>query len=466
MSGIGTIARYEDGPTACVASPKVMKNIVKELKSARAISSHEVRLAARMGLAPSDALSAVGFNDGIIYPPGYAPEKQDKQDKKMLSLAGTMALAPTPTRKLHALALLVDFSDNKGTRPAAEFQKLLFDAANPNSLTSYYKELSGGDLEVSGEAIGYVRAPKPYTFYTAGDSGTGSSFPQNTPGLLVDALTTFCTSDDLKRFDSDGDGFVDGIFLIHAGGGAEAEPDPIKRKDMIWSHKWTLPTPFANSGVKVFAYSTEPEDGHVGVFCHEFGHVLGLPDLYDTSYRSEGVGGWCLMGAGSWGGGGDKPTRMSCWCLNKLGWIKPTNVRGAKSLVIPTLELDPTACYRLWTGGAAGPEYFLIENRQQTGRDSALPGKGLALWHIDERQSGNTNPLAYLVGLVQADGKQELEKNRNRGDDGDLFPGSAGVTSASDTTTPNTRANDGSVTGVKLTSIAQVGANIKVKVKT
>ena len=101
----------------------------------------------------------------------------------------------------------------------------------------------------------------------------------------------------MKRFDTDDDGFVDGIFLIHAGGGAEAEPNPTKRKDMIWSHKWTLPTPFSNSGVKVYAYSTEPEDGHVGVFCHEFGHVLGLPDLYDTTYRSEGVGIWCLMGA-------------------------------------------------------------------------------------------------------------------------------------------------------------------------
>ena len=202
---------------------------------------------------------------------------------------------------------------------------------------------------VSGAAI-----VKSNCLYTNGQSGTGNSFPQNTPGLLQDALTVFTSSKSLAPYDTDGDGFVDGIFLIHADCGAEAEPNAAKRKDMIWSHKWTLPTPFVKNGVKVFAYSTEPADGKVGVCCHEFGHVLGLPDLYDTSNRSEGVGDWCLMGGGSWGNGGANPTRMSCWCLQKLGWIKPTAHTGTKTLTIPTLETDPKACYRLSTGGATG----------------------------------------------------------------------------------------------------------------
>src|SRR5262245_18727617 len=152
---------YEWGPTRCVAHPKVMKNIVKELRSARALSSHEVRLAARMGLAPSDAVSMMGFNDGVIYPTDYTPPPIARG----LSLSSSMAMAQTPTRKLHALALLVDFSDNEGTRPATDFQDLLFNPDNPSSLTSYYKTLSEGQLEVTGEAIGYVRAPQPYTYY-------------------------------------------------------------------------------------------------------------------------------------------------------------------------------------------------------------------------------------------------------------------------------------------------------------
>lgn len=455
-------SRYEDGPSVCCAHPKVMKKIHQELRAARAVSAHEARLASMMGLAPAGTSNMIGFNDGIVYPPEAAAMTAPARGR---SLAPTLALAPQPVRKLHALALLVDFSDNKGVRPAADFQKMLFDPTNPNSMTSYYKTISGGALQVSGDVKGYVRAPKPYTFYTNGQSGTGNTFPRNTPGLLQDALTVFCASNSLTPFDTDGDGFVDGIFLIHAGGGAEAEPNATKRKNMIWSHKWVLPTPFVNNGVSVFAYSTEPEDGKVGVFCHEFGHVLGLPDLYDTSNRSEGVGDWCLMGGGSWGGGGATPTRMSCWCLTKLGWAKPKVHTGTKTLTLPTMAIDPKACYRLWTGGAAGPEYFLIENRQATGMDQALPGSGLALWHIDERQSGNTNPLAYMVGLVQADGLQELEQAINRGEAGDLFPGSAAVTSISDATNPSTRSHGGAATGVKITSIKVVGDKIRARVK-
>jgi immune inhibitor A len=453
---------YSDGPSVCAPNPKVMKNIKKELVAARAISAHEARLASFMGLAPAGVSNVTGFNDGLIYPPGMGPQTAPK---KGMSLSLSSSLASTATRKLHALALLVDFSDNKGTRPAAEFQKMLFDSTNPNSMTSYYNKLSGGALQVTGDVKGYVRAPKPYNFYTAGQSGTGNNFPQNAPGLLQDALTVFTSGNSLAPYDTDGDGFVDGIFLIHAGGGAEAEQNAAKRKDMIWSHKWTLPTPFVSNGVKVFAYSTEPEDGKVGVFCHEFGHVLGLPDLYDTSNRSEGVGSWCLMGGGSWGNNGANPTRMSCWCLSRLGWVKPTTVTGTKTISLPTLEVDPSACYRLWTAGATGPEYFLIENRQTTGMDKYLPGSGMALWHIDERQSSNTNPLAYMVGLVQADGLQQLEKGINPGDAGDLFPGTNNVTGVSDTTTPNTRANDGTASNVKISAIAAVGDKISAKVK-
>jgi immune inhibitor A len=300
-----------------------------------------------------------------------------------------------------------------------------------------------------------VRAPQPYSYYAASESGTGSNYPQNTPGLLNDTLTIFCQNDNLTRFDTDKDGFVDAIFLIHAGRGAEAEPNSTKRKNMIWSHKWTLPQPFVNRGVKVFAYTIGPEDGRVGVFSHEFGHVLGLPDLYDRTYRSHGIGDWCLMAGGSWGDEGNRPTRMSCWCLSKLGWIEPeVVVTGNKSLQLNTLEEKKTECYRLWTKGAIGPEYFLLENRQAKGLDAALPGSGLAVWHIDERQLNNDNPLAYLVALLQADGKKDLELLKNSGDDSDLFPGDKGVVALDDNTTPSTRSNVGSPSHVALTNIA------------
>jgi immune inhibitor A len=443
------------GATACRAHPKVLKNIAKQLEDHNVISAQELQIARRTRMvATTNPVAWPGFNDGIFFPyelstggPG-APRVIPKA-----AVASVTSKRPKK-RKVHAIALLVDFSDNKGKRRAEDFEKLLFDKANPNSMTNFYRQLSYGALDLTGEVIGYVRAPQPYSYYTGSESGTGTNYPNNTPGLLHDALTIFCRSDNLARFDADDDGFVDAIFLIHAGRGAEAESNPAKRKNMIWSHKWTLPQPFVHQGVKVFAYSTEPEDGRVGIFSHEFGHLLGLPDLYDTTFRSHGIGDWCLMAGGSWGGKGNRPSRMSCWCLSKLGWIKPKVVTKKKSIQLNTLEEKKTECYRLWTKGASGPEYFLLENRQAKGLDAALPGSGLAVWHIDERQSDNDNPLAYLVALLQADGNKDLELLKNSGDTGDLFPGDKRVVAIDDNTTPSTRSNTGSPSRVALTNIA------------
>jgi len=138
-------------------------------------------------------------------------------------------------------------------------------------------------------------------------------------------------------------------------------------------------------------------------------------------------------------------------------------VTRKKSLQLNTLEGKKTECYRLWTKGAIGPEYFLLENRQATGLDAALPGSGLAVWHIDERQSNNDDPLAYLVALLQADGKKDLELLKNSGDDGDLFPGDKRVAALDDNTTPSTRSNMGSPSRVALTNIAMSGGIVTLR---
>jgi immune inhibitor A len=453
-----------EGPTACMAHPKVVANIRQLVRGAKVLSTADARLAQNMGLLDIPSIGRAGWNDGVIYPPDDAPAPTRGR-----TLAPTRRLAMAKAvGKMHCLVLLVDFSDNPGRTPPAHYEKLLFDASDPDSMTSFYRELSYGKLEVTGQVVGWIRAPRPYSFYVDNQSGTGTTFPKNTPGLLQDALAAYAQTNSLAPFDLNADGFVDGLFLVHAGEGAEVQATPAKRKAMIWSHKWTLPRPFVDHGVKAYAYFTAPEDGRLGVFSHEFGHFIGLPDLYDTSYRSRGIGDWCLMAGGSWGGGGSTPARLSAWCLATLGWITPRNVKATANYKIDTLAKDKTDCLRVWTGGQAGPEYFLLENRQQTGRDVALPGSGLAVWHIDERQGDNTNPIAYRVALVQADGKRELELNVNDGDAGDLFPGTGKVTSVKDTGAfaPSTRANDGSGTGVALTAIksgqGKVGFRVKV----
>jgi immune inhibitor A len=249
---------------------------------------------------------------------------------------------------------------------------------------------------------------------------------------------------------------VDAFIVIHAGTGGEASGN----SGDIWSHKWVLASQQNADGTKVYGYLTIPEDAKIGVSAHELGHLLfGFPDLYDTDNTSEGIGNWCLMAGGSWGGGGDIPVHPSAWCKVNQGWAGVTNVTTNGPATIPDVKTSRTV-HRLWKDGAAGPEYFLVENRQQTGYDASLPAGGLLVWHIDDAQPSNTDETHYKVALVQADGRRDMELNRNRGDAGDPYPGSASNTSFSSSSTPNSHAYSGADTCVSITSITAAGASM------
>ena len=419
----GPSGTYADGPTACAPHPRVIANIKKQIAKAKILSAADARIAALAGMLGTPLENRTGFNDGVIYPPDTEAGVPLSGAKKKRRVSRAHAL-PTGTQILNCLVLLVDFSDNRGTKAAAHYEKLLFDKADTNSMASFYSDLSYGQLQVTGTVVPWIRAAKPYGYYTNGASGTGS-YPQNTPGLLEDVLNKWTSrrGNSIKPFDVNGDGYLDGLFLIHAGRGAETLASPAARKDAIWSHKWT--------------------------------------------HRSHGIGDWCLMAGGSWGGDGSTPARLSGWCLERLTWITPTKVTSAGALTLDTLANKKTECYRIAAGPAAKNEYILIENRQKTGRDAALPGHGLAVWHIDDTQSNNDNPLAYKVALVQADGRRDLELLKNDGDAADLFPGSMGVTSVSGSRAmhPHLRANNGAATSVSLTAISETRGMVKVKVK-
>jgi immune inhibitor A len=366
---------------------------------------------------------------------------------------------------MKCLVVLIDFSDNVGKRPAEEFRAMLFsqNQSSPASMRDYYAENSRGQLDLDGQVVGWLRMPHPYAYYAAGKSGTSpDDYPHNAQKMAEDAVLLAANQVSFADFDGDGDGFLDGLFLIHAGEGAETDVNEATRGDKIWSHQWNLTAPFKSQGVSVYAYCTEPEDGRLGVFCHEFGHMLGLPDLYDTTNRSHGVGAWCVMGAGSWNDNGLTPAHFCAWAKARLGWLRPKVVREAGSLALESVAAPHNGdVYRLWTGGGTGLEYFLLENRQLVGFDRELPGPGLLIWHIDETRDNNDNPGAYLVALVQADGLFHLERNKNRGDAADPFPGSGGNHRFDDKSTPHSRANLGGSTGVAVTKIKVDGTSLR-----
>jgi len=272
------------------------------------------------------------------------------------------------------------------------------------SVRDYYREVSGNQFDIDGVVTRWYTAPHPYSYYVDAFNGFGDP-PHNAQQMAHDAVVLADQDYDLRQFDNDGpdgtpdsgddDGFVDGLFVVHAGPGAEETGLDTD----IHSHKWTLDTIYLsgdigfNGAIKVSAYTTEPEKwaglvphtspnliASIGTFCHEFGHVLGLPDLYDTSglpTSSEGTGEWDLMGSGNFSHApgdtlGTSPSHMSAWSKQKLGLITPINVSADQ--VGATLAPVETGgnVYRLWTNGDNVGEYFLIENRQPIGFDRGL----------------------------------------------------------------------------------------------
>ena len=447
----------EDGERCMVAPcPELADKLKKELTTMRGKAKEFM---ASFQIRASEPRHD-GFNDGMIFPPEDYPLGASP------SMIRGAAAERAPLRGVvRVIVVLVDFSDKPMTQTAAHFEQLFFSTGviPTKSVREYFTDVTRGLVNIQGQVVGPFRMPKTLAQYAHGASGTGSPLP-NARTMARDAVLASNASVNFGLYDNDGNGYVDAFIVVHAGAGAEVTGSP----GDIWSHKWTVDGGAMNvDGTKIYAYLTVPEDSKIGVCCHELGHLLfGFPDLYDTDYTSEGIGNWCLMAGGSWGGGGNTPVHPSAWCKANQGWATVTNVttNGAKNIADVK---DSGKIYRLWKSGAASSEYFLVENRQKTGFDTSLPAGGLLIWHIDDSVSGNTNEAHYKVALMQADGKRDLELDHNRGDGGDPYPGSSGNTTFNNTSTPNSQSYSGANTCVAVTGIGPSGpvisANLRVK---
>ncbi len=356
-----------------------------------------------------------------------------------------------------AIVILVDFSDNVYLSGFAagepeQFDSILFSDRqtdsifNPSgSMTDYYMEVSHGQFYIQGDIYGWYRMPNTYAYYENGDDGLTKG-----PELARHAVDAAeADGVDFSLYDSNNDGHCDGLIIIHAGRGAE------EGGFGIWSHKANLSPAVLLDGVLLSNYNMNPEEtgstnslSHIGVVVHEYGHFLGLPDLYDIDYQpttSDGLGRWSLMASGNYLGGSKKPAHLDAWCKAQVGFISFTNVdANMDSAIIPAAEYNPVA-YRLRNSFTPLNEYWIVENRQKTGFDIDLPGSGLCIYHVDlAAQPQNNDPFRYYVALEQADGKNDLAfTNNNVGDAGDPFPGSTNNRNFHTFSNPNSLTNVG-----------------------
>jgi immune inhibitor A len=459
LAGITRIyqaARDSDDGTRCMvaANPELRERIKTVMKSLAATGGLPTALSLR-----ASEPRALGFNDGVIVPPeqfplGAAPS---------VIRAAAAARPSGPLRgTVRVIVVLVDFSDKPMTQTAKHFEDLFFSQGvlPTKSVREYYSDVTHGLIDIQGNVVGPFRLPQKVKDYAHGASGTGAALP-NAGTMARDAALAADPAVDFTPFDNDGNGFVDAFIVIHAGEGGEETGN----SDDIWSHKWLLDGgALAVDNTKIFAYLTVPENCKIGVCAHELGHLLfGFPDLYDTDSSSEGIGNWCLMAAGSWGGGGDTPVHPSAWCKANQGWVTVDNRKQDGALTIPDVKASDTV-FRLWKNGTAGNEYFLLENRQQTGFDASLPGGGLLIWHIDEAQATNTDENHYKVALMQADGKRDLEHNANRGDAGDPYPGTGNNKTFNATSKPSSKSYANVDSRVAVTAISGSGATMTAQI--
>jgi immune inhibitor A len=257
----------------------------------------------------------------------------------------------------------------------AHYQDLMFGSGE--SFKDFYLKQSNGRFLAKGDVSDWVKVPYNEARYGSNqfsDSSTYWPFVRDTGNAWYDAQKAAGKSDaeiktylaqfdkvDRYDFDKDGDfnepdGYIDHFQAIHAGEGEEAGGGA-QGADAIWSHRWyaysNAPegpagnqaggTQIGNTGMWIGDYTTEPENGGLGVFAHEFGHDLGLPDLYDTAGGDNGTGFWTLMSGGSWlnhgiDSIGTTPGYMGPWEKLQLGWLDFTSVPFGTDM---TVKLGP-----------------------------------------------------------------------------------------------------------------------------
>lgn len=417
-------------------------------------------------------------------------------------------LNTAPTQKI--LVLFANFSTLPPGGPAARLPLAYFDdmlfgtfydppeyAPYPGhptdrTLYNYYQEVSYGQVSVVTmnlpSLLGWTQTGEPYDHYCKADGvhdyGFGP-YPNNVPGLVIDIVNAADGVIDFSPYAVAGE--VPNLFVVFAGTGAEWSADP----SLIWSHSWNLTYgapgagPLIVDGVKIDNYAVMPEVGGnltayygnptgpypptVGVYAHEYGHVLGLPDQYDYGYESNGTGIYSLMADGSWNQypgaaifSGNSPAHLDAWSKYRLGFLTPIEITDPTAVTLPAAETSPVV-YKMAVPNSAGKEYFLLENRQPVGFDEYFKLRnvhGLAIYHIDDavlsRNYGRCNEAEnwkefrsegwkkawtgerhYAVSIIQADDMWSLEHGTGIGYRGDLYPGPLNVTRFGNGTFPN-----------------------------
>jgi len=318
--------------------------------------------------------------------------------------------------------LLVEYQDIPFRLPAADIDSLFNAKYRPQgSVKTYFTTQSDSTYIPRFDIYGPVKVSK----------GT-QSYAKNASSLVVEACQLMNDSIDFTIYDTDGNGVVDLVFVIYAGPPASDEnyidPTWLNPSDLIWPHYSHVSSSAKFDGKSLSDYEVSSEltgvysnadtavISDLGLACHEFGHGLGLPDLYSTDQNSvhKTLGEWDIMDYGCYS---PLPANYTIYERWFMGWTTPRLINQAEDVTMRALTDGGEGLMITATGQSnldglsPNPkEFWLLENRQQTSWDQTIPGHGLVIYHINyDASTWSSNTINYSrtnmhFDLIEADG--------------------------------------------------------------
>ncbi len=374
--------------------------------------------------------------------------------------------------EVHALVILMQYKDLPFSKTADDFKalfnKTVISGRGSESVREYYRFVSQNQMDYISDVYGPYTSNNRMSYYGGNDSYGNDSHPLE---LCVEAILNLPKDIDFSIYDNNDDGVVDNVHIIFAGYGEESGAS----SNSIWSHEYPHRISLKSEiGYSFAGYSCSPElqgnrgssISNIGVACHELGHSLGAMDYYDTNYNTAGnyigTGRWDIMADGSWNDDGRTPCNFNPYVRSEVfGWTDQTLLTPNQHIVIPRMEqsnADASTVYRMET--MSDGDYFLIENRQQFGADSAIPGSGLMIYHVHPdieiyrktNAINSTHPQCFYP--VCASGSYpNIKQYGDINSTGCPFPGSNSVNSFTPSSRPAAIAWDGSSSGISIYGI-------------
>ena len=320
------------------------------------------------------------------------------------------------------------------------YKKKTYNITSEGSARQYFEDASFGQYNPQFDVVGPVTVSETYAYYGQNNSAGQDKQPEKMIEEACKLADSECNVD-FSQYDNDGDGYVDFVFVIYAGYGAADGGG----NNTIWPHAWNL---YSAAGrrceldskvVDLYAccneldYHSKKHTG-IGTFCHEFSHVLGLPDLYVTNNESHTtMNEWDIMDYGPYNNEGNTPPTFSAYERFFMGWLQPRLITEPENVVLKDLQesneallISSTDQHNLIGNDPNPTTFYMVENRQQNGWDEHLPGHGMMLTKIQYsynrwyQNTVNNSSSKMGVDLIEA-----KANTTDQGKATDLFPAGA-----------------------------------------